>query len=483
MSRGGSGQEMGLEDFLTHSTRGGGANFLVNWKKKRNPPKIRVVLHTKASIMAVWSYPWLRVVNREYQGKESNQVWSDRFNSHESVEVLTRQYHRDDDGQRKVPPTICPMALMLEDVYQKWLRGEVAWDQPIFRFEGDDASKAQVFHAAGMIGKIDDIWEKLSEKERKEALARGVPGPRDAWKQSMGAKCEYLFSVVDYDEIGAGIQVARETTLVGDKMKKVIKDRIRSEGPDKGHPYKHPIVFEWSYDANAKNFGDKYDVVAIAGALAIGPEIRDLIFDKDPPDISNLINPGNAENLRASMEDHYIGPKDLLDFDAYFKAIEEKLGTQPAAPDERSAEQIASDISGEPLDDEPEAAKEEPKQAAKEEPKQEAKEEAKQEAQPTTRKRRAAAPAEDPTYVVASTKKIDGQDVTFNAAGDELLPCEKCETIMLITESKCRKCGAEYVVEDAPPATPASTKPSAKPSEPGTAETKAKEAGKDRLKF
>jgi len=460
-------KEMDLDGFLGHTTRGPSANFLDGWKK-RSPPQVRIVLHTKAPIMAVWQHAWPKIVTREKDGKETREVWSGSFNSWETEDVLTKQYQRDDaTGLRQHPPVVCPMSIMLEEVHRLLTDGQISFDTPMFRFVGDDVAKSKTLHASGMLNQAAKVWETLTEQERRDAKKRGMPGPSDAWMENMLAKCSYVFTVVDYDNLKDGIQIAKETTLVGDKMKKVIRDRMTSEGEDKGHPFLHPYVFQWTHNATAKSFADKYDVVAI-GKLPISDAVRKLIVDTDAPDISRWIGKGNIGDLRASMEDAYCGPEGLLDFDFIFGKAEALDGSGASAPDAEDGEDVADvadEITGEAAaDPEPEPEPVTPP-AGKPAPR---------------RTRKAATPPEDPLYVIASREvDADGDEKCFAADGAELFACDECSTTIRSDEATCRQCGMEYDVEsvEAAPAKPAPAKPApAKPAPAKPAPAPAKPA-------
>lgn len=466
----GSAEAHGLDDFLGHSNRAGGsASFLGNWKNNK-PPEVRIVLHTDASIISVWQHPWPKIITREKDGKDVREVWSGNFNSWEVQDVLQRQYLRDrDTGERDFPPQVCPMSILLEEVERLMRDGSLSWEEPLFKFVGDDTSKGKVLHAGTMTNKIKKIWEGLEDKDKRAALKRGIPGPKDAWKESMMAKCQYVFTVVDYDNVKNGIQIAKETTLVGDKTKKAIRDRRTSEGEDEGNPLINPYVIQWVYDKDAKKFDEKYEAVIVA-KLKISPEIMELIREKEAPELDRFVAPGDIEALRASMEDAYCGPADLLDFDFIFAKAEALAGIEDNP--EEDAGDIAGDIAGDDAAEEPQAD---------EQTELDIEESASETQTPP-------GPATTDTvnpYLIAKRDGKGADQRTYAADGVELFSCEECNTIMRDGEDKCRKCGADYSEDEEQAADP---EPAPKAKAPAkakgkTATERAKSKGADAIDF
>ncbi len=465
---------LGLKDFLNHDTRGGGdAQFLKNWKKRPNKT-LDLWLHTQAPIYSVYRHPWPRVREIERDGRKSLEVWSGKFNSLEAEETLNNQYKRDPNGARIFTPEACPMSLMLEAVYQAWLADEVAWTEPLFRFEGDDPNKNKTLHVAPMIGVLDKVWDDLDDDERAAALALGVPSPKDAWMQKMTAKCHYIFAIVDNDDTGNGIQITTETTLVGEKTRKVVNDAIVSDGEIKGDPTVTPYAIRWVHKPSEKAFGDKYDAIALR-AVELRPEVRKLIVETDAPDLDHLVQPGDIQELRASMEAHYIGPEGLLDFDAIFSVAESRYGIEAEPKSERVPPVGADtqpDAVSEPADaddvDEPEMSIEAQAAAAK--------------------AAGVAGPLSGPARYEVEGTKGEGDDTRYFAADScELFACDECEEIVRDDETKCVHCGHQYGEPE--PVAPVQPKPAPKPrakkraTKKAAAKTKAQASGADKLDF
>jgi hypothetical protein len=402
---------MDLDAFLGHktSTRSGGSTKTINWKK-RKPSEINVWLHTKAPYVALWRHGWQRVVEREVDGEKTRDVWGSPWNCWEGEEVLAAK-GRDADGRRKVQPKICPMCRAIEYVRNSIIDGKLDWLEPVFAFEGDDPSKRVVLTAVGFA----NAWPKELTRQQKIDLQKAGIRLNESWKQNCAAKCNYVFTIVDNDEPEAGVQIAVETTALGDALKRVINDRVKDLGTTDGDPKKKPFCIGWEYDANAVKFDDKYRA-RIVSRHKLTDEIDELITG-DAPDLSQIIERGNLAALRTSMEAHALID---LPWDEIF------------GPAERAAGGNA-----------PRARSEEPAMRAKESAPETAKE-------PPARRTRAAAKEEpkQPVY----------------PPGTETLPCDKCGAIMADYEDTCWKCGAKYELDDEPEETPppkAASKPKA----------------------
>ncbi len=320
---------MSLDAFLGHKTKeGGSTQYLRGWRR-RTPPAVDIWLHTKAPIVALWQHPWPRIHTREDKetGAKTREVWTGSFTSWETEEVVRRQYSRDKNtGNRKTPPEKCPMSLMLEEVRRLVVAGELGWTDELFRFEGDDPARAVVLHAGGMYG---DYSGELTN-EQKDQLRKAGIHRNNAWQENMMSKCNYLFRVVDNDAVDEGIQIAIETTLIGNKVKDVIRDAKTALGEQEGNPLVKPFAIRWEYVPHAKSFHDRYKAIRME-RLRITSRIEELIVGAEPPQIDRVVKRGNIAALRTSMESYYVGPKGLLDWDAIFARAEAEVG-----PDEQS---------------------------------------------------------------------------------------------------------------------------------------------------
>lgn len=455
-TRRGSAVAHDLDGFLGHKRGGGGATFLKKWKK-REPPVLRVVVHTKASVaLSIYQMPWPKVVTLERDGNEVTEVWNSPFNTWEIENIIERQYKRDQDtGERLAPPEICPMAIMLEEV-ERLMREEVlSWHTLLFAFKGDDKEFDKYLFAGAITNKAKKIWDDqtITAQEKKAARKKGFPGKHDAWKTNMMAKCQYVLTVLDYDDPDAGIQIAQETALVGDLLKKTIRDRRTAEGEDEGNPLINPYVFKISHHPKEEQFQDRYQVVAIGKKLPITDAMLEVVRERDAPNLDRYTAPGDIVALRSSMEDHYVGPPGLLDFDMIFSKAEAELEIDNETPEETPEE---------------------------------------------TPDKEEDADRHQPDRIIAKRKGKGADQQCFAADGMALFGCEKCEAIMREDEDICHNCGENYVENEAPMTPEPEPKPAPPPrrarnagaskkntpaKKGGNATTRAAKAGQDGVGF
>ena len=370
---------MNLDEFLGHSSsaRGGGTKTL-NWKK-RTPPAIETWLHTKAPFIALWRHGWPRIVELDRDGSKTREVWTGTWNCWEPESVLKTQNKRRDDDSRVNSPKVCPICLAIEHVRAGVRSGKIDWLQPIFKF--GEGETELVLCAAGLFNAFNN--RQFSRQEITEMRAAGV-SQKEAWKQNTMAKCSYVMSIVDQDEPEKGVQVAIETTALGDAVKKAIADRIEQMGRDEGHPALKPYAIKWEYRPNEQEFSKKYRALVLP-KVALSEAIRELIVDLPPPDISDVIERGNVASLRASMEAH---AQIDMPWDEIFGPAEGSSGVAP-------------------------------------------KQESEAPAQRRTRQAPAAAKPAKPEY----------------PPGTVTLPCDKCGAEMADHEDTCWNCGAKYVLD------------------------------------
>jgi hypothetical protein len=286
-----------IDEFLSHkSSDGGGGKYLRGWRKDK---RVNVWLHTQQPITALWRHGGIpRVVTREKDGEQQVELWGGQWVCHENESVLRRQYRRNKEGQREIPPKACPLCKLIEVVHDQVGASTLDWTQPIFQFDADDESKSLTIHAGGL---YNAYGAKLSDAQKAE-LKKAKISPFEAWKENACAKASYLFCVVDQEAPEDGVQIAIETGSLGDKVKSVISDAMESLGREEGNPIIHPYAIQWEYREEEPKFGDKYHARRME-RFKLTPQVKDLIVGP-APDISRDVRPFNATQMRALLEQH-----------------------------------------------------------------------------------------------------------------------------------------------------------------------------------
>jgi hypothetical protein len=325
---------MNLNEFLGHKTRESG-NYLKKWQK-RQPPRIDLALHTTAPMAALWQHGKPRVQESRREGFEGvREVWSGAVNCVEPEAVLRRQYSRAQDDERDCPPTVCPICLLIEAVRRAVRQGKIGFAQPVFRWAGDDPSKAVTVTAAGTWNGYSD--ERRLTREQVAAMRRANVKVSEAWRENMMAKCNYVFVIADLQDPGAGALITTETTAVGDAMKAAIRDRMTQLGEDEGDPFQNPVAFRWEHFPNAANFKDKYKVLPMPRLPLddVMPVIRG-----EAPSIDHVVRAPNMAKLRADFEaaclvelpwDDIFGPAEAMYSAAAAPDPAEEIGAEEAA--------------------------------------------------------------------------------------------------------------------------------------------------------
>lgn len=296
---------MELDDFLSHKS--GRGRKVLTWKKRR-PPAITTWLHTRALLATVWRHPWVRLVERDVDGELVREYWGEEFVCHESEEVLRRQY-RVRDGRREVPPVKCPFCKLLAYLREQIEDGHLKLHEKVFVFDAGDEER--VYTAGGLC----NAFRRDMSADEKAALKKAGVRLNEAWKQNAMAKCSYIFTIADHDDLAAGPQVCVETTALGDAVKEVVRQKMAGcENERDGNPLINPYAIRWEYHEDEPEFGKKYRAYEY-GKAKYTSEVEAVIRDADPPDISALTQPGDVERLRASMES---AARIALPFDDFF---------------------------------------------------------------------------------------------------------------------------------------------------------------------
>lgn len=418
---------MGVDEYIGHRTRdtGGGGSGLLKWRDEKESRSVDVWFHRKAPFTSVWSCGFPRISEYQKEGRTIREAANGSVICIEPEEVLRRQSFRDrETDERETPPTIDPMCLLIEHVRGMIRDGSLKLTDELFRVAANETDRdARIIHAGGFCGLFKE--DKLSDDEKDE-LAEAKISLREAWMESALPRCNYIYLVVNNDRPEDGVQIAKETSLLGDKVKEVIGNEIERRGSEKGNPIRNPYPFRWKHFPAERVFHKKYNAIALDAEP--DEQIAELITESDLPDISRFTSPPNYKTLRAQLESYCLYS---LDWDAVFGPVEKKLdpagfyiAPEPEKP--RAAVQVPGKVAAKP--------KLAPKAAAKKEPEPEP------EAEPVKPgRRKLAAKPEVPT-----------------------VPCDECKEPMPEDATVCGACGAKYELEE--PAKPAAAKPSPKPA-------------------
>jgi hypothetical protein len=387
-----------IDSFLNHKTSDRSGGFLSKWRKKDQTSKIDTWLHRKRVPVALWQHnlPRLFVKADKDTGENVTLVWGGQYNCWEDEKVLKKQFHRKDDGMREVPPLRCPVCRLVEHVRDMVDNNEIDWTKVVFRFQGDKDIK--VIHAGGIYGGFNAEKDDMTAEDRKKLSNAGI-SLKDSWQENAYAKCNYVFCVVDQANPSSGVQIATETSLLGDKVKEVMNDAIESLGVEEGNPFHNPYCIQWEHRPSEQEFQKKYKARRME-KYPLTPEI-DALISAEPPDLTQVLKPFNVKTMRAFLERHCTIPD--MPWDDIFKGV--KNVEEP----DTAGEFPPADVGASDGDTE--------------------------------------GPAEDMCPLCGKTEE----------EGCPHVACNKCDAPMLETDPTCKACGHVYRV-DPPPTPPAMKK-------------------------
>jgi hypothetical protein len=418
-----------IDGFLNHSgSTGGGGKFLKGWKKDG---RLYAWLHCMQLPIGLWrhNFPQLIVKENKDTRRVERHIWGQSDNCWEPEDVLKEQNFRNKETkQRDKMPTRCPQCRLIEHVWQRVnVTRDLDFTAPILRFDGADNPKENcIIHAAGIYNGFSTTAVAKFTDAQKDQVAKSGIFLSEAWKENDKASLSYVFTIVNNDKPGDGVQITVEKSSLGDRVKGVINDRIESAGVEAGNPTITPYCIEFTYDEK-KSMNEMYGARYIE-RIKITPEIERLIRS-DPPTLDKVLEPFDRMQFRAQLEKHLVAD---LDLDWIFDVeVDEETG-EDEEHEERTPE-VGGDDDTDAGDDDgtsfphganvPAAAAPPPPASAP---------------APRTRRKPVIPPEE---------------------LGD---PCEVCKDPMRKTDVKCAGCGTEYEPEDAPaPAAPAPAAPPA----------------------
>lgn len=390
---------LGLASFLNHN-EGSSRKFLKDWKKAGS---IIIWLYTRADIAwASWNHPF--IMYGTYKDKEGNEIEClkyPRFVSPDLEAVHQNQYFRNEDDTLQVSPALDPFIRLRE-----WLRLEcdLPLDTVVFRWENPNPRP----------GKNPIIeW-------RRGHLARLVDRGQANFGASLDTKLDYFFVVTDNEKPAEGCQIVRGTKLLGDRMKEEIRQQIESNG-DLGNPLMNPYAIKWVYDADARSPMDSYKAFRFNNAV-LTDQIKESITNSEYPDPSQDCKPrdGDKAKIRAAMEaaaqieipwDQIFVPEWTDEEKAETSALSSQASSQGAANSQGATTPSSSQASSQGASQVTGAT-----------------------SGPKTRYRKKKTTPKPPPV--------------------EMIKCDDCDEMLPVTAAKCPKCGAEYEVDETPPAEP-----------------------------
>ena len=447
---------MSVSQFLGHSNKGKSKKYLKKWSSEP-PYAITVWLLPSAPIMSLWRHGFLRLetVKDKQTQAERKEVWGARIGCLESEEVLQKMHWRDKTTHtRDVPPVICPMCLMIEDVYQRIARGELSWVSPVFYFDGlrrvgKSYVQGQFVHAGGLTNMFAN--KKMSDAQRAAMAAVPVQqgGPiyqRDSWAQNALAKLEYGFAVVDHDAVSEGPQIAIVPNLLGGKVQTAIQHRkkelIASGVPEElaiqqSDPSITPYPFRWEHDpADGIEFSKMYDAIPLS-TVRMTPAIKKILRSTEPPEMAGLAEKPNLRALRATLERHAMIK---LPWDQYFEAAfkwEEGRKHAETAAGASSVDRAMAAAEGRAAPATHAAAPLPPI------------------SHPIGGPSPNATPAPYvPAPAPAQVPPSNPANIVTGDDGVEIVACDRCQAAIKITDPKCPHCGMVYEVEPVTPPPP-----------------------------
>lgn len=289
----------GIGKFMQHRTSMGGnfASFVGDWKKTGDH-SIIVWLHRKFEIEPLFLHniPNLSVREDKETKAITKKIYPGNWRCWDEEAIVKTQYNVDANGRREVPPS-CPVCKLIDYVRVEVESGRLVDTTPLFKFDGDETS--QVLHAGGLFNHWRDVEVGTKEHER---IRNAKISLKEAFKENICAKGQYLFLVVDHNNPGKGVQKMREGALLGDKLRGAIADYMEKVGEEKGDPFKFPYAIKFKHLEHEKEFGKKYKAI-IWDNVQLTPEIDKLISGPHPS-VKQELEYFNAKTMRAYLERH-----------------------------------------------------------------------------------------------------------------------------------------------------------------------------------
>lgn len=465
---------LGLDEFLDYdpdAQRGSGeSKWLPKWK---DGGFIDIFLHTESKIRPVHGHqiPCEIEADQKNQagektGKKEPRLTWPRFTSPDMPNihanqffygdgVLREQFNRDKNkkligGSNETAYMRDPFLILREYLRHAVMKKILDVDTVVFEWVNTKKKGELISWTVG----------ELSRMEKRGFANRG---------HSLDTKLEYIFVVVDYNKPEEGPKIARETKMVGEKMRDEIKKQIESRGED-GDPFTKPYCFRWKFDKD-KPPANMYDVYrmdkngcttevwrAIGGAPdPDAGEAWDIVESIDTSEFAR-VNDGDMEKIRQIFENAAQITLPLNEIFSEDWKVRQSVVTgamfstdRPAASSSSNQQASRPNPGAAPgaqrpavranagSNPAPTPGAQRPTQSAASAPQS-----APQGEPQSRRKKKADDPVAPPPVELI---KCEGHDATPTSAAIE------CDYMLRPDEEKCPKCGAEYDIP--PPPTPA----------------------------
>jgi hypothetical protein len=243
------------------------------------------------------SFPRIFTKKPKDGGAEETQVWGHDYNCFEEFEVGERQWERDDRGDRKLPPVVCPHCLLIEWVIAEIGEGRISWTDLLFKFRSDSAPPTKIY-AGGLVGMFNE--RDLNEDDKKELKEKEIYLNK-AFQQVSLPRRKNIYCVAELTDIEKGLQATLESGGLGSALSAAIDQRKEVAG-DKGDPQINPYAFRWRYQPKALP-ADKYTVIPMPEVEISKAVLEAVSSEKLPPVFAQLRKYPNLKQLRATMEE------------------------------------------------------------------------------------------------------------------------------------------------------------------------------------
>lgn len=417
---------MGISEFLAHESGGNRESEFLRWKDfDKKSGEVVLWWHTAAPWHPVWSHHFYledEVEDKEaFPPKKKMILRTLNLVCQDDVKVYDDQFFRDKSTDHlKTPPLRDPFLILREYLRASMRGSKLRDDQVVFEWQNHKQRGTLIQWCAGTLSGL-------------------VKTGQSNWDHNLNARLHYLLVVVPNTELDGGAKIAKESKLLGDAMKKAIKQRQDSVGVEKGDPMLHPYAFKWVYNGKESSPMNQYSVYPYEQAQYTD-EVHAAITSEDYPDVSRYAEPG-ADDLvktRAAFEaaQQVELPLDMI-FSGDAQAVAAVMRGDAGASQKRQGgttrvppAKLGGDV--------PAGAKGPAKPTESMGP-----------AKPTS----PSGKTQQPSKPVPSANKPSGRKKKEEPPppAEDLEPCPDCDTPFPKTATECPNCHAKFEVDDDEP--------------------------------